>query len=172
MGQLLPQSTAQKVKSDSLESTFTHLFHSSSSLARLSAPAFLLISLFLLFVDLCTYMLGTLMLSRIGEDGGARQRGSTRPVSRCSLVRPLCAGLPADANQLGWLGSVAVFRRVDGLLGRAQVNISLTSTSAATLAGGLGCAWLQMAPRRACRSAWARVASIAAATERNQHYSG
>ena len=64
---------------------------------------------------------------------------------------------------LSWIQSTSIFSDVDGVLGRSQGQaLAFTSTSYATLAGGLSCFWvlLALAPV-ASHIAWARARSLA-----------
>jgi len=63
---------------------------------------------------------------------------------------------------LSWIQSTSIFSHVDGVLGRSQGNtLAFTSTSYATLAGGLSCFWvlLALAPV-ASHTAWASARSL------------
>mmetsp|Transcript_15891 Transcript_15891/g.37636 ORF Transcript_15891/g.37636 Transcript_15891/m.37636 type:complete len:833 (-) Transcript_15891:301-2799(-) len=128
----------------------------------LSASAILPLSaLFTLAVQL-VYFLGGLLLARIGPSAadGDAQVWVGVPNCRCCKWTDALAG--PTRTCLSWIQSTSIFSYVDSVLGRPQGEaLAFTSTSYATLAGGLSCFWvlLALAPV-ASHIAWARSRSL------------
>ena len=128
----------------------------------LSASAILPLSaLFMLAVQL-VYFLGGLLLAHTGPSAadGDAQVWVDVPNCRCCKWTDAFAG--PTRTCLSWIESTSIFSYVDSVLGRSQGEaLAFTSTSYATLAGGLSCFWvlLALAPV-ASHIAWARSRSL------------
>ena len=130
----------------------------------LSAPAILPLSaLFMLAVQL-VYFLAHRLLTHVGPSTeSGEQVWINVPKTRTG---PCCKWTDALAGPtyacLSWISSTSIFSHVDAVLGRSQGQaLAFSSTSYATLAGGLSCFWvlLALAPV-ASHIAWARIRSL------------
>ena len=128
----------------------------------LSAWAILPISALFMLVVKLAYYLGRCFLAHIGpsEEDSSKLVWVNLPNSlagRCCCKWTDALADPTRAC-LSWIQSISIFSHVDGVLSRPQGKaLAFTSTSYATLAGGISCFWvlLALAPV-ASHIAWAR----------------
>ena len=131
--------------------------------STLSASAILPLSaLFMLVVQLAYFLVRRVLAHvSLNDDGNARVWIDlpNQLAGRCKFADNLAG---PTHTCLSWLHSTSKFSHVDGVLGRSQgEGLTFTSTSYATLAGGLSCFWvlLALAPL-ASHGAWARSRSL------------
>ena len=130
-----------------------------------SASAILPLSaLFMLVVEFA-YFLGLRVLALIASSDDNSEQVWVELPERLA-TRCCCKWTDALAGPthtcLSWIQSTSIFSYMDGVLGRSQGKaLAFTSTSYATLAGGLSCFWLLLALSPvASHAAWARARSL------------
>ena len=104
-------------------------------------------ALFMIFVKL-SYSLACFVLAHIGPNAQGEQQvwiyiPKRLPTGICKWSDTIAGPM---RTCLSWLQSTSIFSHADGVLGWPQGNaLAFTSTSYATLAGGLSCFWVLLA---------------------------
>ena len=127
----------------------------------LSATAILPLSALFMAVVTLSYSLGRLVLAHIGPSARGEQVWIDLPIPRGGCKWSDAIAGPTRTC-VSWLQSTSIFSHGGGVLGQPQgYALAFTSTSYATLAGGLSCFWVLLAiASPASHVAWARARSL------------